>query len=218
MHMSAQSPRTRPSQAVFVRRRIAVLTVLLIVVAAVAFVFVGPERVSAWFSNDTESIVTALPHDEPGNDSSTELMESESPQDPDEIGECDPAVLIVEAVTDETSYAADQHPRLALRITNSGDVDCHADLGTTTMLFEVRSGSDLYWSSRDCQKNPQSNLVLMKAGQSLESDPLEWDRTRSSPETCDIERTPAPAGGASYHLAVEIAGVPGQESRQFLLY
>lgn len=218
MHMSAQNPRTRPSQAVFVRRRIAVLTVLLIAVAAVAFVFVGPERVSAWFSSDTGSAESPLPADEPGNSSTADPTESEGLQGPDEIGECDPGVLIVEAVSDETSYAADQYPRLALRITNSGEVDCHADLGTTTMLFEVRSGSDLYWSSRDCQKNPQSNLVLMKAGQSLESDPLEWDRTRSSPETCDIERTPAPAGGASYHLAVEIAGVSGQESRQFLLY
>jgi len=48
--------------------------------------------------------------------------------------------------------------------------------------------------------------------------PLTWDRTRSSPETCEItEREAVPGEGASYYLSVSVGGVESAGPTQFLL-
>ena len=95
------------------------------------------------------------------------------------------------------------------------------NVGTATQVFTITSGSDTWWRSTDCQSEPSDMVVLLAAGQTVSSaTPLVWDRTRSAVGTCaaDANRPKAPGGGASYHLAVEIGGIPSAQTRQLLLY
>lgn len=127
--------------------------------------------------------------------------------------------LLVEPIIDKEAYRSGEKPKLSIALTNTGDVDCTLNVGTSTQKFTITSGSDIWWRSTDCQSKPSDQIVLLAAGQRVSSAaPLEWDRTRSSVKTCEGDRPSAPGGGASYHLTVEIAGVESDGSAQFLLY
>lgn len=132
---------------------------------------------------------------------------------------CDPKDLEVTGIADQSEYAADQDPRFSIELTNSGDAECLLNVGTTTQRFTVMSGADTWWKSTDCQSEPSDMEVTLDAGQTVTSaEPVVWDRTRSSVDTCDSDSRPAaPASGASYHLQVEIGGVAAAETTQFVL-
>jgi len=132
---------------------------------------------------------------------------------------CDPANVKVEAVTDKGSYATDENPELSLSVTNTGTTPCTLNAGTSTQVFTITSGADVYWKSTDCQSDPQDAEVTLEPGVAVSTKtPLEWDRTRSSPETCEItEREAVPGDGASYYLTVSIGGVKSADPAQFLL-
>lgn len=195
-------------KGVYVRRRIFVLLAFVALIAAVVLIIVKPgSSGSAATSPDVE-----IPED---------LVASEQAESEDadaEFGVCAGGQLEVTPLTDDNSYAAGELPRLSLRVENVGEDACTADLGTAGMIFEVTSGSDEVWRSTDCQKNPDHRAVILQPGEPLTTEEITWDRTRSSPESCDISRDQVGAGGASYHLAVEAAGVKGTGSVQFLLY
>lgn len=194
---------------VYLRRRLLVLAGLLAVIVAVVLVIVKPGSSSG--QSETKSV--ELPADV------TEKVASPAPGDAksDAPPACAEGDLLVEAVTNQSSYAAGEMPALTLLVTNRGTADCTADLGTAGMRFEISSGPEQYWNSGDCQKNPASLPVILKPAETLESDPVAWDRTRSAPDTCEAERDPVPGAGASYHLFVEAAGVRSADSAQFIL-
>lgn len=126
----------------------------------------------------------------------------------------------VKAVTDAESYADGASPKLSISLTNKGARDCTIDVGSTTQVFTVSSGSDVWWRSTDCQENPSSMIATLTAGSTVVSkEPVVWDRTRSSVETCAQEnRQRAPGGGSSYHVGVSIGGFPSATTTQILLF
>jgi len=240
---TAQPPRRRHSPAVYRRRR---LVLLLGVVAVVAIVwlliaqpwqgFAAQGEATPPDSEDTSSQAAAT--ELPVPEELTSTVGEEEPEDaavsPDDAvstptgtpaptpaaAKCLAADLTVEAVTDQATYATGQNPQLSIRLTNEGETDCALNVGTTTQVFTIMSGSDTWWRSTDCQSAPSDMVVLLAAGQTVSSAaPLTWDRTRSAVGTCENpDRPRAPGGGASYHLSVEIGGVSSTESAQILLY
>ena len=136
------------------------------------------------------------------------------------IAACEAKDIEVTAVADSDTYAAGVLPKLSISLTNKGAKDCTIDVGSTTQVFTVSSGADVWWRSTDCQENPSSMIATLTAGTTVVSkDPVTWDRTRSSVETCAQEnRQRAPGGGASYHVAVSIGGFPSITTAQILLY
>lgn len=133
---------------------------------------------------------------------------------------CEAGDVEVAAVTDADAYDPGVMPQLSISLTNRGSTDCAIDVGSTTQRLTVSSGSDVWWTSTDCQENPSSMVATLTAGATVTSKvPVTWDRTRSSVETCADENRPrAPGGGASYHVAVEIGGFKGTTTKQILLY
>ena len=133
---------------------------------------------------------------------------------------CEAKDVEVSAVTDAETYAAGVLPKLSISLTNKGTKDCTLDVGSTTQVFTISSGADVWWRSTDCQENPSSMIATLTAGTTVTSkDPVTWDRTRSSVETCDQEnRQRAPGGGASYHVEVSIGGFTSPTTTQILLY
>lgn len=131
---------------------------------------------------------------------------------------CKPANVKVTANTDASTYAAGELPKLTVSITNTGTVSCKIDAGTAQQVFTITSGTETYWKSTDCQSDKVDAEVLLQPGKTVSSQtPIQWDRTRSDPATCQQTREQVPAGGASYHLTTSVSGIESAESKQFIL-
>jgi hypothetical protein len=130
---------------------------------------------------------------------------------------CAPANITLEAVVDQTSYAAGVDPKIAMKITNAGAGSCTINLGTTQQELIITSGTETIWDSKDCQTGAVDDPTVMTAGQTLTTPNISWDRTRSSTSTCDTSRPAVTAGGASYHLSVKLGSITSKDTVQFLL-
>lgn len=130
---------------------------------------------------------------------------------------CTKSQVRVKALTDRSTYGSGQYPKLQFSIENTGTNTCVLDVGTAEQVYTITSGSERYWVSTDCQKKPDHRDVLLLPGKTVKSAPLVWHRTRSSKATCGEKLPPVPAGGAAYHFAVTIAGIPSEGYKQFLL-
>ncbi len=235
--MSGATGRRKHSPAVYRRRRLVLLILLIVIAVAVWLVIAQPWRGSA-SENDTTTPPAATQDaasELPVPDSSAGSSATAAP-DPSATVSVEPAPeasavttaepciardVKVEALTDSDTYGSGQNPQLSMRVTNVGSEDCGLNVGTTTQVFTITSGSDTWWRSTDCQTEPSDMVVLLAAGQTVTSAaPLTWDRTRSSVDTCgpDASRQAAPGGGATYRLDVEIGGISSLEPKQILLY
>jgi len=192
-------------KSVYIRRRLFVLIGLLVVVGAVVLVIVKPGSTGG----AAEAPEVLLPD---------EVLAGEHQDNPSSIPNCGAGELRITPVTDENSYAAGEQPKLSMRIENIGDAQCQAQLGTGGMIFRITSGPDEVWRSTDCQVNPDQRAVILEPDTPLSTEPIVWDRTRSSAKTCDVPRDPVVAGGATYHLQVSVVGVQGEGTAPFLLY
>lgn len=197
------------AKSVYVRRRLLVLLGLVAIVVAVVLIVLKPGSGGGAPENSNVDVPAGV-----GDTPQTE----EPTEKPGKSAACDTGDLDVTAITDRESYASGEKPKLSLSVVNTGKKKCTADLGTAGMVFSVTSGSDQVWLSTDCQKQPDHREVILEPGKKLTTEAIEWDRTRSSKKTCDVDREPVSAGGASYHLSVAVAGVSSQDTVQFLLY
>lgn len=229
--MTGNTPRKRPSPAVYRRRRIVLLLAVVVVIAVVWLLIAQPWAGAAGSADQstpttkvTQSAATALPvpgatagaADAAAGTSTAETAPGELPS----AKACVSSDIAVEALTDAESYGTGQNPLLSIRLSNQGETDCTLNVGTSGQVFTVTSGDDVWWRSTDCQSEPSDMEVLLAAGQSVTSAaPLTWDRTRSSVGSCDDPaRQTAPGGGASYYLNVEIGGIASTQPTLFLLY
>jgi hypothetical protein len=216
----------RQSAAVYRRRRLVAVVGLILFLAVIGisvWLLVSRPWASAAETAPVPSpsaspttTTDAAPTDTPSADPSEEPVAEETPG----VVACEAKDVVVSAVTDADTYAAGQLPNLSISLTNNGPTDCTIDVGSSTQVFTVSSGADVWWRSTDCQENPSSMIATLAAGATVTSKvPVVWDRTRSSVETCAQENRPrAPGGGSSYHVAVEIGGFAAAATKQILLY
>lgn len=187
--------------SVYWRRRIVVGLGLIAVIAIILLIIFQPGR-----------------GDDPvASPSPTEPEETPSSSPAGEAQECDPLDILLEPVTDKSTYSAGELPQLSMRVTNQGSSTCAINLGSTQQEYRITSGSDQIWSSRDCQVDPVDAVRDLDAGESTETPAVAWDRTRSSTTTCDATRPQVIAGGASYHLRAYLADLESESTKQFLL-
>jgi hypothetical protein len=198
---------------VYVRRRLLVLLGVVALVVAVVLIIMRPgSSGGAAGARDVEvpdDLVEVEQQDQ---------AQGDGEEDPDELQACAPGRLVVTPIMDSANYGPEDQPMMSLSVENTGDEECSADLGTAGMLFEITSGTDQIWRSSDCQANPDHRAVILPPGEPLVTEGIPWNRERSSPETCELEREPVPGGGASYHLRVTAAGVQSAGTAQFQLY
>ncbi|GAA2044670.1 hypothetical protein GCM10009819_34650 [Agromyces tropicus] len=222
--MSTNRPAGRLPASVYRRRRLMVLLGLVAAIVAVVLVIVRPGASQGDEASDTAPPTppaSASATDAPAtSDGVGEPEASEEPAEPAADGDpCRAGQITVEAVTDATVYAAGEQPKLSVTITNTGSNTCVMNVGTSAQVFAVTSGSDTYWTSTDCQVDAVDAEVSIAPGSPVSSsEPITWDRTRSSADTCGGERSTVPAGGASYHLGVTVNGIASADTKQFLLY
>ncbi|MBC7519106.1 MAG: hypothetical protein H7248_09570 [Microbacteriaceae bacterium] len=130
---------------------------------------------------------------------------------------CVPNAVKLDPVTDKVSYAAGENPKLSFTITNLGTLSCTLNVGTTQQVFTITSGSDVYWSSKDCQTGAVDAPLLIQPNVPQTSTPIAWARERSSVSTCKDSRAAVPAKGATYNLNVTLGTVKSTGSKSFLL-
>lgn len=225
--MSGASGKKRPSPAVYRRRRLVLLLGLLVVVGVTVWLIVAPPWAGTTASaprpsTSTTPSLTPTPSATPETTAEATPPPGDAEPTPDATGTakpCTAADVSVLAVTDAETYPSAQNPLLSISLTNNGAKDCTINVGTTSQTFTITSGNDTWWRSTDCQSEPSDMIVTLAAGQTVTSaTPLAWDRTRSSVSSCaDANRPRAAGGGASYHLTVEIGGIPSEGSKQFFL-
>jgi hypothetical protein len=63
---------------------------------------------------------------------------------------CVPSVLGVAATTDAKQYRLDQRPELEIRVTNTGEAPCTANLSDSQIELLVYNGWSRVWGSHDC--------------------------------------------------------------------
>jgi hypothetical protein len=194
------------ARSVYRRRRLVVGLGLLAVIAIILLIFFRPGAGDGSAEPASQPVATADP-------------DATAPPESTEPVACDPAIVAVEAITDQDSYDPGEEPELSLSVTNTGTVPCVLNAGTTTQVFTITSGADVYWTSTDCQTDEVDAEVTLEPNVPVSTKtPLVWDRTQSSPETCEItDREAAPGEGASYYLSVSVGGVASANPAQFLL-
>ncbi len=209
---------------VYWRRRLVVLLVLVAIIAIVVLIVVRPGSGAA----DPNAATTPAPSDsatdaaappaDPAATSTPGTVDTSSTTPPGTVADCAGGNISVVPVTDATTYAAGVMPQLSFSITNTGSEPCKINAGTSQQIYTITSGTETYWVSTDCQTNPSDTEAVLEPGVAVTSTPFTWNRTRSSTSTCASTDLPqVPAGGASYHLNVRVAGIDSTNSQQFIL-
>ena len=126
------------------------------------------------------------------------------------------AVVGREDGTEAESFATGEQPYIWFTIKNVGNVTCTFNAGPAVQFYTIRSGNDLIWTSRDCDRTGLlDQVVTLEPGQSVPNPPSPWERVRSSSTGCNAE-TQVPVTPGAYNLTVEVNGVLS-EGNQFLL-
>jgi hypothetical protein len=199
---------------VYWRRRLVVGLGLLAVLVAIVLIVVRPGQGAATPPSDPPATSPAAePADE---DEDAEDAEEEQPAKSDGTpADCTAGSVQLEAVMDKDDYAQDELPQLSLTLTNISSAPCVIEAGTDVQEYRITSGSDLIWSSKDCQQDSQPAETVLEPGKSVSTPPFEWSRVRS--DTCEGERTPAVGGGATYVLQVFVGDLQSDTNRFVLL-
>jgi len=203
---------------VYWRRRAAVLGALVIIVVVVVLIVVGRGSASTPTAAPTSS-----PSASAGGSSSAAPSRSASASaaasgsGAADGSTCSKDQVVLTPVLDKEAYGPTEDPKIAMSIKNTGTNSCHLDLGSAQQVLTISSGEEQYWSSKDCQTGGTNQDVTIKAGQTLTTPAIAWDRTRSSTTTCDASRPAVSADGASYHLQVAVGNLKSKTSVQFIL-
>jgi len=186
----------QPSK-VYWRRRLVVLIGVLAVILIIVLIVVRPGGAKPTPAN------THTPHTAAAN-----------------APACVASDIKIVAVTDSLSYAPGVDPKLSLTITNTGAAACSFKDGSDKQDYEITSGTEKIWSSKDCQTSAVAATTVLQPNMPVKSTPFPWDRTRSNPAACSATNAPQViAGGASYHLTVSVNGISSSkaDSPQFVL-
>ena len=142
-----------------------------------------------------------------------------------EVTNCQPGVVEVEAfigrgATHEplTNIPEGEPVFLWYEITNTGLVDCIFDVGTYATFFTITSGEQVFYSSRDCDREGDSKFSkILKPNVVEKSEPGQWLKVYSSSDfQCTENNRPAPKGGAQYEVKVEVSGVVSEKKLFYL--
>jgi hypothetical protein len=142
-----------------------------------------------------------------------------------EVTNCQPGVVEVEPFIGRSenheslvNIPEGEPVYLWYEITNTGLVDCIFDVGTYATFFTITSGEQVFYSSRDCDREGDSKFSkILKPNVVEKSVPGEWLKVYSSSEfQCSDNNRPAPKGGAQYELKVEVSGVVSEKKLFYL--
>jgi hypothetical protein len=218
-------------RSVYWRRRAVVILVLVVVVVIILIATRAGAGSGAVTAPTTTASPAALPTSTPevtaptsGSTAAPAASSAPAPgstaaagSSTSSSGTCAASDITLKPIADRSTYTSLEQPKISMSITNTSTSACSIDLGSSQQVLTIMSGSDTYWSSKDCQVGGTHQIVKMSAGQTLTTPSITWDRTRSSAASCNSTRSSVPAGGASYHLSVSVGAITSSTSALMIL-
>lgn len=153
------SPGSKPSPAVYRRRRLvaALLALVLLLLVGWAVVSLVRAGIDAFSSEDADPSAAPTPVHSPSPAPATDAESgSASPTVAlEDAAECQPSDLRIAASADRSEYQRGEEAELRLGITNLSSTPCRKDVGTARQEFTIRTaeGDDVF-STRICQADP----------------------------------------------------------------
>ena len=185
------------------RRRVAALVILLVVVALLVWALSSMARSGGSGSDEavetsTEQTVNPTVATEPtvaAPEESTSETASASPSEepsssveaaPARTGACELKDLRIKALPNQPSYAAGTEPVFYMEVENPTDTDCVIDLDENILRFEVYDmrTNERMWADTDCYQPVVSGTQTYKAGEK-QGYQARWSGTVSQPGKCD---------------------------------
>lgn len=191
-----RSTRRKPSPRVYKRRRQVAAVLALLIVGGLVWAGIA---IAGLFRDDQKPAPAAAaptsavpaPSASPTATATASASASPTPTPTSTEPVCNPASIKVTGSTDAETYAPDQEPVLSLTVSNTGEVPCPVNVGTSQMEFLITSGEDRVFSSRDCQEGAEDLEVTIEPGGS-ETARFTWERIRSTPECAVVDSVPGP--------------------------
>lgn len=118
---------------------------------------------------------------------------------------CVPSVLSVAAVTSAKTFKVGDQPELEIRITNTGQAPCIANLSDGQIELLVYNGESRVWGSHDCKIQPGDSPTTLGPGQSARRS-IRWTGLSSQPQCAGGRQR---VGAGNYTLRARFGQVTG---------
>ncbi|GAA4216466.1 hypothetical protein [Microbispora amethystogenes] len=193
---------------VYWRRRVSVLTGMLVVVAVVAWACSSAsgrsDDTAAVRATPSDRLVVSLPAGLPAKTAVSAAIPgqpspsapgsaSPTPGRPRRPGDpCDEKDLVLALQSGQDVYGKDTAPTFLLTVVSTGRVECTVDVGPRTLEMRVLSGGERVWSTADCVAGDGVDRQALERGIPFVRT-VRWDRHRSG-TTCAGKRAPADPG------------------------
>lgn len=189
------TPRRRHPPAIYRRRRIALLIVLVLIALIVWGITSCVTRGDDTASTDaaeSPSAVTASPS--ASAEASDEGEEAAVDDAADaEVATCAAGDLSVSVKTTASTYSFSQQPEFVYQVTNVSSVACSANVGTTQQQLVVGSGQAEIWKLTPCIANPADAVEVLQPDEPV-SGTVTWDLSFNDGTACTKTRQASTAG------------------------
>ena len=192
------------------RRRVAALVILLVVVALLVWGLSAFARSGKTDETEnTPETVSEAPSTTLATEPTVQLSEESTPSStqpseetvaaPVKKGSCELADLEIHASSNQPSYAIGVQPVFYMEVENPTDTDCVIDLDDNLLRFEVydMATNDRIWSDTDCYPPVAAGDVEFAPGEKRRWE-ARWSVTASQPGQCD-NRPEVKAGSYFLH-------------------
>lgn len=209
----------RLPEEIYVRRRVAAVVVLLVVIGLlvwgmVAFANRGdePEAPVASETTTTETTATTASSEESTTETTAASTSEEASEEPSETTvaaegaegkeTCELADLRITATSDRPSYGPNVQPTFYMTVANPTDADCEINLDDEQLRFEVYNleNNNRVWADTDCYPSVLGGDETFEAGDERSFQAV-WSRLESQPGQCS-NRTPVEAGPYFLHAVI----------------
>ena len=195
---------------IYMRRRVAALVILLVIVALLVWGLSAFARSGKTDETEnTPETVSEAPSTTLATEPTVELSEESTPSStqpseetvaaPVKKGSCELADLEIHASSNQPSYAIGVQPVFYMEVKNPTDTDCVINLDDNLLRFEVydMATNDRIWSDTDCYPPVAAGNVEFAPGEKRRWE-ARWSVTASQPGQCD-NRPEVKAGSYFLH-------------------
>ncbi len=202
------------------RRRVAALAVVLVVVALVVWGLTAAARSGTSDASDTSAPASPTEQytteptvslaEQPSNATSTKPDASDTAGEPTTQAQapaegkdtCSLEDLIITARTSEPSFGPGQQPTFYMHVENPTQADCVIDLAAQQLRFEVydMASNQRVWSDTDCHPAVVTGEETFAPGKARDFAAV-WSRKDSQPGACS-NRQDVPAGSYFLHAVI----------------
>ena len=192
------------------RRRVAALVILLVIVALLVWGLSAFARSGKTDETEnTPETVSEAPSTTLATEPTVQLSEESTPSStqpseetvaaPVKKGSCELADLEIHASSNQPSYAIGVQPVFYMEVKNPTDTDCVINLDDNLLRFEVydMAANDRIWSDTDCYPPVAAGNVEFAPGEKRRWE-ARWSVTASQPGQCD-NRPEVKAGSYFLH-------------------